>query len=336
MLDGLRRLLPLLLVLFALPLARAAAAAIPHLDHILVIVMENHSDASLIGNPDLPYLNRLAKTYGYDDDYYGVTHPSLPNYVAMITGSVWGSHSDDPAQRFPHASLVEELERAGLSWKAYMQSLPRPGYPGAFWPDDPRTALYVEKHDPFMLLPAVRKNAKLSAQVVPLGQLARDLATGSLPDFSYIVPDVCHDMHGQPGTGPCSRNATLMRAGDRFLQAWIPKIMDSAVWKQGDNFVFITWDEADHRTPYLAGGPDAPVLQAGARLYPQGGVYGGGRLPLIAVGSRETAPVRCHEWADHYSLLKTIEQSWHLPYLGRASDDRQVHALSCFWSRAGG
>lgn len=295
------------------------------------MVMENHSDASLIGNSALPGLNHLVDAYGYDDNYFGVTHPSLPNYVAMITGNIWGSHSDDPAQRFAHASLVEQMRRAGISWKAYMQSLPHAGYTGAFWPKNPRSALYVEKHDPFMLLPTVRNNLKLARQVVPLGQLASDLSGDSLPNLAYIVPDVCHDMHGQPGSGPCSDNKTLMKVGDAFLRTWVSKILRSSVWKRGNNVLFITWDESDHETPFEAAGPDSPILQLGALEKPAGGVFGGGRIPLIVIWNNQSHPVRCHQWADHYSLLRTIEQGWRLPYLGYASDDDQVHALGCFF-----
>lgn len=320
----------------ALLLAPTVYAGVPRFDHIVIVVMENHSDSTLIGNRRLPYLDHLAKTYGYDDNYFGVTHPSLPNYVAMLTGDIWGSHSDNPTQRFPHTSLISELERAGLSWKGYMQSLPKPGYTGGFWPDNPRTALYVEKHDPFMLLPAVRQHPRLARKVVPLKRLTVDLAKDRLPSFSYIVPDVCHDMHGQPGRGPCSNTRKLLAAGDAFLHVWVRRIMKSAAWRTGNNVLFITWDESDHATPYDKGGPDAPVVQAGARVKPSGGIYGGGRVPLIAVWNEFTGPVRCHQWADHYSLLKTIEQAWHLAYLGHAADPLQVHGLSCFFDTKNG
>lgn len=328
-----RRMIKLaLLLLGALTCGYAAQAKIPRFRHVVLIVMENHSDASLIGNPDLLYLNRLVKKYGFDDNYFGVTHPSLPNYVAMLTGNIWGSHSDNPAQRFVHASLVGQMERAGLSWKAYMQSLPYAGYEGAFWPHNPHAALYVEKHDPFMVLPLVRKNPQLAKQVVPLRQLADDLSSGSLPNFAYIVPNVCHDMHGQArGPGRCSSNRKLMKAGSKFLRLWVPRIVHSRAWKHGDNVLFITWDESDHHTVFDAGGPDSPVLEPGAKDKTKGGVYGGGRVPLIVLWNKQSGPVRCHEWANHYSLLRTIEQSWHLPYLGYASDNKQVHALGCLF-----
>lgn len=314
-----------------LDMSNPAQAAIPRFSHIIVIVMENHSDNSIAADSQLRYLHHLMHTYSYDDNYYGVTHPSLPNYVAMLTGDIWGSHSDNPNQRFPHTSLVNELDRAHLTWKAYMQSLPHAGYEGSFWPPHHRTALYVMKHDPFMVLPLVRHHQKLANRVVPLRELPRDLRKQALPDFSYIVPNVCHDMHGQPGNGPCSNNRHLMRAGDRFLHAWVRKIIHAPFWRQGNNVIFITWDESDHDTPYHQGGPDAPIVPVGAHVKPSGGVDGGGRVPLIAIWNRQKHPRLCHEWADHYSLLRTIEKSWHLSFLGHASDPRQVRSLNCFF-----
>ncbi|MFH4316774.1 alkaline phosphatase family protein, partial [Acinetobacter baumannii] len=82
-----------------------------------MIVLENHSYAQTVGNPNLPTLNRLAKTYGLAANYYGVAHPSLPNYVAMIAGDTFGSRADDPSQRFNGPTLAGQLEAKGLSWR---------------------------------------------------------------------------------------------------------------------------------------------------------------------------------------------------------------------------
>lgn len=85
--------------------------------HVYVIMMENTGTPEILGNPTLPYINHLIQTYGYDNNYFGVTHESLANYVAFLTGSNWGTHSDDPTQTFNHTNLVDQLEAHDLTWK---------------------------------------------------------------------------------------------------------------------------------------------------------------------------------------------------------------------------
>ncbi|GBE54908.1 phosphoesterase family protein [archaeon BMS3Bbin15] len=130
-----------LAVLIVFGVVVSATAAIPSatekikpFDHVFVIVMENQGTESIIGDPEMPFTNYIAQTYGYADNYYGVTHPSMPNYIAMTSGSDWYSHSDNANQMFPHANLADEMEAAGLSWKGYMESLPYAGYTGATYP----------------------------------------------------------------------------------------------------------------------------------------------------------------------------------------------------------
>src|ERR1041385_4552218 len=100
------------------------------LDRAFVIVLENHSQKSVIGDPNTPFITSLAHKYGEAADYFGVTHPSEPNYIAMIGGSNWFTNNDDPANRFDHTNLVDELDANHISWGAYMEALP---------PSDPLT-----------------------------------------------------------------------------------------------------------------------------------------------------------------------------------------------------
>jgi hypothetical protein len=111
--------------------AASGAAATGHrgghhvqLDRAFVIVLENHSQKSVIGDPNTPFITSLAQKYGEAADYFGVTHPSEPNYIAMIGGSNWFINNDDPANRFDHTNLVDELEAKHISWGAYMEALP--------------------------------------------------------------------------------------------------------------------------------------------------------------------------------------------------------------------
>ncbi|HZC63005.1 MAG TPA: alkaline phosphatase family protein, partial [Streptosporangiaceae bacterium] len=134
--------------------ALASPAAPAHYDHVFVIVEENHSFTDVIGNPAAPNLNALASRYGLATQYYGVTHPSEPNYVALLGGSPFGVTSDDPyyVQRVHAPSLISELDHAHVSWKAYLQSVPHPGYQGIGYPanlngEPDKDPLYVSKHN---------------------------------------------------------------------------------------------------------------------------------------------------------------------------------------------
>src|SRR4029077_9143282 len=127
----------------------SATENFPHLDHVFVIMMENTAYNDLLdpANANTPFIRNLASTYGLDTNYFGVTHVSLPNYLAATSGSNWGSNSDDVAQAplLDHTNIVDQFEQAGISWKAYMENIPGPGDTIAQTPDH----LYVRKHDPF-------------------------------------------------------------------------------------------------------------------------------------------------------------------------------------------
>ena len=315
----------------------AAPAPVPRFRHVFVIMMENHSPAALL-NPSAPdpYIRHLIATEGYDSDYFGVTHPSLPNYVAALSGQTQGSHSDSPTQRFAIPNLALQLDHAHISWQAVMQSLPYAGYTGNWYPDSiphaapttmPVNALYAKKHDPFLLFPAV---ARVDAgNVVPLATLGRELASGSVPSFVWISPNLCEDMHGEPNTKgatcPQANGSALIADGNAFLATWIARIMQSSAWGPG-SVIFVTWDEGSNPAnpspssihTYKAAGPAAPPIFSGA---PWLGVLGGGSAPLIVIAPH-LRPTTVHLWADHYSLLKTLEASWHLPYLGHAASRR--------------
>jgi phosphatidylinositol-3-phosphatase len=324
----------------------ASAPGGPKLKHVFVIMMENTAYDDLLSptNPNTTFIQHLAANKGLATNYYGVTHVSLPNYIAATSGQTWGSNSDDVNQAplFDHQNLVDQLEAAGVSWKAYMEGLPFAGDTVDSTPD----GLYVRKHDPFLMYPDVYNNPARAADVVPLTQLSSDLATGKVPQFVWITPNICNDMHGGAPTCPYPNTPTdanqqlLYQDGDNFLRTWVTAITHSKAWT-GSSAIFITWDEGGFETasPYgptdTSPGPDSPILPAtpadpasggGGDLY-GGTVYGGGHVPMIVVergvGHRVDSVL-----ADHYSLLQTIEQNFGLPLLGDAGDTVQVGNLS--------
>ena len=363
---GERKLYALLAIslLAAIPLLAASPqlaafgsdnTSIPHFDHVFYIMMENHGDVNIIGNTtDAPFINSLAQTYGYDPNYYGVTHVSLPNYVAAISGNNWYSYSDDPTQTFNHTNIVDQLVANHISWKAYMESMPYAGFTGYWYPDNlpngsspsttPSNALYALKHDPFMLFDDIKSNPALAGNVVPLTQLTTDLNSNNVPQFVWISPNVCNDMHGQPpgpgATCPYTEpDSQQIQTGDNFLKTWVSAIMDSSAWT-GNSVIFINWDEAEYPSSgasqqeiaaFTAPGPDSPIVPAGQISGFSGGAYGGGNVPLIVITTHMKQPIIVNTWADHYSILRTIEESWNLGYLGMASDGTQVQSLSGFF-----
>src|SRR5436309_10631442 len=122
--------------LVASPVKAQDASAVPHYDHIFVIVEENHGFSDVIGNPAAPNLTALANRFGLATNYFGVTHPSEPNYVALLGGNTFGVASDDPyfINTVRQPSLISQLDQAGVSWKAYLQALPYAGYEGICYP----------------------------------------------------------------------------------------------------------------------------------------------------------------------------------------------------------
>ncbi|HKC78354.1 MAG TPA: alkaline phosphatase family protein, partial [Gaiellaceae bacterium] len=138
--------------------------------HIFVIVLENHSAQSVIGDPNAPYITSLAHQYASAANYYGVTHPSEPNYVAMISGSNWWINTDDPNTRLDHTNLVDELEAANKTWATYQEALP-PNKTDDYWPST-SNKLYASKHNPFVLFNDIRNDPARMANVKPYEALA--------------------------------------------------------------------------------------------------------------------------------------------------------------------
>ena len=169
------------------------------LDRAFIIVLENHSQKSVIGDPNTPYITSLAQQYGQAAEYFGVTHPSEPNYIAMIGGSNWFTNNDNPANRFDHTNLVDELDASHISWGAYMEAMPASDPLTDFWPSS-ANPLYASKHNPFALFTDIRDNPARVANIKPYTALAGDLNSPHAPRFVFITPDQCNDMHGGVNT----------------------------------------------------------------------------------------------------------------------------------------
>ena len=236
-----------------------AQTSFPRYDHVFLIIMENENYNQVVGNQFAPILNALAKDYGVATNYTGVADPSEPNYVAMLGGDTFGNSSDDPyffpGQTASAENLMSQLEQAGRTWRGYFQNMPYPGYRGYCFPDkcngipDSDTQ-YVAKHNGIVNFANMQTPTELG-KMFPLTQLAADLKAGTVPNFSYIVPDECNDMHGAPpwcvdsnSTGSIQQSF-LIAQGDRFTGNVVNQITSSSMWQTGNNAIVITFDEGN-------------------------------------------------------------------------------------------
>jgi phosphatidylinositol-3-phosphatase len=336
---------------------------------IFVIMLENHSQSTVIGDPNAPYITGLANTYAEATNYYGVTHPSQPNYVATITGQLDITRMNDAAtNHYSWPNLVDQLEANGRTWGAYMDTLPYAGYTGAIYPDAAAfppngAALYTNKHDPFVLMDDVTSNPARLANIKPYTDLATDLNGSHAPDFVWISPNQCNDMHGgvfvavpgHPET-PCPygnavddpNDAALKQKADAFVQQAVETITSSKAWT-GNSVIFILTDEADFsgsatETDLWAdvsgccdspGYGSAPPLPYGYQFMDNGpghfwytGQFGGGLIPSIVIARNGARGLTDDTPYNHYSLLRTIEQVWNLGYLGYAADGANVSSMT--------
>jgi hypothetical protein len=334
-----------------------------NLQHIFVIMLENHSKSSVIDDANAPYITSLAHTYATAANYYGVTHPSLPNYVAAISGSNWFVNDDNPANRFDHLNLVDQLEAKKLTWAAYMESMPSAGFTDAQYPSN--AALYVNKHNPFVLFQDVNSDPARLAKIKPYTEFATDMAKATIPNFVWITPNQCHDMHGgvfvkvaadgSDGT-PCpfgstkddANDAALKQKADDFVKGAVSTVMNTQAWKTTRSAIFVVTDENDFTGNKTTDGwesadgcCDSPYLPPGYQFLNSsgkpdgnvwgGGTYGGGLIPAIVVTTKGKRSYTSQTPYNHYSLLRTVEENWGLGYLENASDSVQVHSMSEFF-----
>ncbi len=228
------------------------AVPLPRFRHVVVVVFENHERGDIAGSPDAPTFRALARRYATLTRYDAVTHPSLPNYLALVSGSTHGVTSDCTDCIVSARSLADTLEASGRTWKTYAEDLPYPGFTG------PARGGYAKKHDPFLYFRDVVASARRRDRVVPFPQLRRDLAAGRLPDFALVVPDLCHDMHDCP-----------VATGDAWLRDQIVPLLASPAL--AGSVVFVVFDEGSSDA---GGGGNVEALALGPIVRP-GSVFPG-------------------------------------------------------------
>jgi len=227
-----------------------ARGAIPRFRHVLVVVFENRERDQIAGSADAPTFAALARRYASLTRYDAVAHPSLPNYLALVSGSTQGITSDCTDCVVSGRSLADTLASAGRTWKTYAEGLPSPGFTGV------SAGRYAKKHDPFLYFRSVAASPARRNRVVPFVQLGRDVARRRLPDFALLVPDLCNDMHD------CS-----VATGDAWLRTHVVPLLGKPAL--AGSVVFVVFDEG---SSYAGGGGLVEALALGP-LVRRGAVF---------------------------------------------------------------
>jgi acid phosphatase len=289
------------------PAAPIKEAQIAHFEHVFIVVEENESYDDVIGNvTDMPYLNMLADKYGLATNYYANTHPSINNYFFLTAGrrgtrSPWIRNlSDEYPGDVAGNNVASVLTANGKTWKAYMESIPRVGYVG-----DDRFP-YVKRHNPFAYFESVRESKAAPGQhserdnIVPFDNFARDLQNDSLPNYSFIVPNLYNDGHHDPVTHRmafCGDPLALQNI-DKWLANNMGSLVGSATFQHG-SLLIIIFDEACERGPKADWRYDPKMPH----------VSGGGRVPAILVSSQIAPGTRSAVLYHHESVLRLSLQA---------------------------
>jgi acid phosphatase len=218
---------------------------VPQFSEVVVVVEENHSYSEVIGNASMPYLNSLASQYGLATQFYADAHPSIPNYFVLSTGQPI-TFNDSFNQTVSADNVVRELLARGKTWKCYAEGLPNAGYLGGdVYP-------YMQHHNPFVFFSDVVNNPAQASNIVPFGQFGTDLAAGSLPSYSFVVPNNVDNAHDAP-----------LSTADAWLQQNIAPLVSSPQFQQG-GLLIITFDEGA-LTDLSDGGGHIPVVIVSAK-----------------------------------------------------------------------
>jgi phosphatidylinositol-3-phosphatase len=328
--------------------SRQRPAALPPIRHVFVIVLENQGfDTTFNAHPRAPYLaDTLRKAGAFLSQYYGIGHYSLPNYLAMISGVAPAPKTQVDCPRYEDfvetgiardgqpigdgcvypahvTTIANQLEAKHLTWRAFMEDMGNDptreaatcGHPTIGTIDLTETATptdqYATKHDPFVYFHAIIDSAACSKNVVPLTKLEDALRSAAqTPNFTFIVPNLCHDGHdrpcvtGEPGS---------LESAQVFLQHWVPRITSSRAFKK-DGLLIINFDEA------LSINAESCCNQPSGPNTPKPGVNGpgGGRTGAVLLSRFIRPGTVSNVPYNHYSLLRSVEDLFGLSHIGYA------------------
>jgi phosphatidylinositol-3-phosphatase len=307
--DGGKRMMLLPLLLVSLVLGSPMNVDLPSsgsdshaFNYIVTIIMENHDLNEIIGSSQAPFLNQLASSGSLATGYSAVNHPSLPNYLALVSGQDFGSWSTSDCPAGPGCNagnatnIVDSLEANGLTWKAYMEDYPAtctnncsPG--NCYLGDGGISGRYVVRHDPFVYFSDIVNSSARCSRIVPANSggngapddlfLADLQSPSNSSNFMWLTPNVCNDMHD------CS-----ISTGDTYLSQLVPMILGSNLFTHQKAALFILFDEGN-----------------GDHTSPSDYVYAVWAGPVAKTSFTSSIQY------SHYSFLRTVEANWQLPPL---------------------
>jgi hypothetical protein len=274
---------------------------------VIVLFMENQPYNAIIGSPQAPYINGLAQRCGLATNYHNITHPSAPEYLAATSGELGGAGDCPPVFLDPswpptcpdaNDNIFHQAMQAGETWKNYEESMATNCLEG----ED--NTNYDINHNPAAYYtdlggPSGAPGSPCQRFDVPLGtpqagNFESDLANGTLPNYSFIAPDLIHDTHD-----------STVATGDQYLSEMLPTIFNSREYRSGSTVLFVVWDEGE-------GGNTNDCAYNTTDI---------GCHVAAVVASPYTQPgTQAAELFNHYSLLKTTERLLGLPLLGHAND----------------
>jgi phosphatidylinositol-3-phosphatase len=230
---------------------------------VFIVVEENTNYTSVIGNSAMPYLNGLAQQYGLATQYYADTHPSIGNYFMLTVGDIVTNNDSYSGPLVTENNVVRELLKAGKTWKSYAEGIPRVGYTG------PDVGKYARRHNTLALVADVASDSAQVKNLVPFSQLATDLASHTLPNYAFIVPNLCNDAHD------CA-----LSTADYWLKTNIDPLIKSAQFQQ-DGVLIIVFDESASDN-----------------------THGGGRIVWVTVSAKAKRGYQSSTLYQHESTLR--------------------------------
>ncbi len=272
-------------------------------DHVWIYVLENTTYDEVTAQ-SMPYFSSLAGVHL--TKMYGVAHQSLGNYIAMASGHAPNAATKADCLQYnclydigEDENIADQLEAAGLTWKAYMDGMAKPCATPKEGALDAYLVGYATRHNPFMYYRGiVDDTSRCAAHVRPFPDLAKDQAAGNVANYNFIAPDTCHDGHDD------SKAGCKLTDADNWLRQQLPAVLASTAYRDG-GAVFVTFDEAESAdTSSCCGG------------------IGGGHIATAVMSPMLRTPAASAADApySHYSLLRTVEDDFGLSCLRRACD----------------
>ena len=262
------------------PARPPAGGTVPVVGHVFIVVEENADYTNVIDSPAMPYLNGLATRSGLATQYYANTHPSIGNYFMMTVGKIV-TNNDGYSGTVSDDNIVRHLLAAGKTWKAYAEDLPAVGYHAAG-----DSGKYASRHNPLSYLSDVVNDAAQLTNLVPFSQFGTDLANNALPNYAFIVPNLCNDAHDCP-----------LATADAWLQTNIDPLITSPGFQQ-DGLLIILFDES----------------RADLRR-------GGGRIAWVVVGAKVKPGYRSAALYQHENTLRLTAEALGLTTFPNAAAD---------------